>query len=77
VRFAGVVEPRSYELPWDQHTAENLQQAQEEAGEGGTVRMRFERSYDPGEKLFYPAPQEAMPPKPAPDEGPAVLEQDA
>jgi hypothetical protein len=44
LRFADIAEPRSYELPWSRQTAEQLQKAQEEAGEGGTVRMRFERS---------------------------------
>jgi hypothetical protein len=61
-----VVEPRAYVLPWDQETAERLQEAQREAAERGSdVRMRlpFEPSLDTREPQFYALPQPALPPK--------------
>lgn len=59
-------EPRSYVLPWDQDLAQQLQKAQEEAGQDGTIEMMlpFERSWDKKEKKFYATPQPKMPDKP-------------
>lgn len=66
VMLPGATEPRSYVLPWDQNLAQELQKAQEEAGQDGTVEMMmpFERSWDKKEKKFYAMPQPKMPDKP-------------
>ncbi|MGF1476316.1 MAG: hypothetical protein ACFB6S_12200 [Geminicoccaceae bacterium] len=66
-------EPRAYVLPWDQETAEQLQQAMKEAEEnnnGLRMRMPFEPSLDDREPRFYAMPQPALPPKDALDGGP-------
>lgn len=69
----GFDEPLSIVIPWSQQAAQQLQDAQEKAegekGEGGEgrVKMRFEYSLDPQEPMFYPMPQQALPPKPAPE----------
>ncbi len=60
----GAEEPRSYVLPWDRQTAEQLQEAQRSAeAEGTGVRMKqpFEQSWDKRDKRFYAAPQAPRP----------------
>ncbi len=64
-------EPRAYALPWSRPLAEQLQRAQREAKKnrnGVRVRRPFDGTIDPRERMFYAAPQESLPPKPAPDE---------
>lgn len=64
LRIEGVVEPRAYVLPWDEHRARQLYAAQREAeAEGTAVRVR--RPFEPDEEqpLFYAAPQTELPPK--------------
>lgn len=66
LQVQGTEEPRAYRLPWDRKTAEELQQALDEAERNGTgVRMRlpFEASLDRREPKFYALPQPALPPK--------------
>jgi len=66
----GRAEPRGFVLPWDQATAQALQDALEEAERNDTgVRMRlpFEPSWDSREPQFYALPQPALPAKPAAD----------
>lgn len=70
-------EPRGFVLPWDQHLAEALHEALEEAEANGTgVRMRlpFERSWDSREPQFYALPQPVLPLKPPPPDGPLHFE---
>ena len=62
-------EPRFYALPWQRSAAEQLQQERRQAErQGGQVMMLlpFEASVDTETPKFYPRPQEALPPKPAP-----------
>jgi hypothetical protein len=69
LQLDGVEEPRSYELPWDTRTAEQLQTAARAAAERqSALRMRlpFERSLDDRDPRFYALPQPALPPKDAP-----------
>ncbi len=64
-------EPRAYTLPWSRRLAEQLQRAQREAKKnrnGVRVRRPFDGTDDPRERMFYAAPQQALPPKPAPDD---------
>ena len=64
-------EPRAYTLPWNRALAEQLQRAQREAKKnrnGVRVRRPFDGTDDPRERMFYAAPQQALPPKPAPDD---------
>ena len=59
-------EPRAYALPWSVQTAQQLQDAQNEAAVNGTgvqMTMPFETSLDDREPAFYAMPQPAMPPK--------------
>jgi hypothetical protein len=81
LQMAGIVEPRSYVLPWSQEMAQQLQDALREAEENGTgvqMRLPFEPSLDNRQPRFYALPQPAFPPKdrldPAPDifAGPAT-----
>lgn len=68
----GEGEPRLYVLPWDQQTAEQLQQALSEAERNGTQTMMkrpFETSQDEQEPLFYAQPQQPLPDKPVPQLG--------
>jgi hypothetical protein len=63
--------PRAYALPWNMEVAKQLFGAQNEAQESGRgVRMRGrmnpEAADDENEPVFYPDPQEALPPKQAP-----------
>jgi hypothetical protein len=68
VQLPNVDEPRYYQLPWDENTAKELQEAVRKNADdhGGGVRMRmpFEFSWDKREPLFYPAPQPQLPVKP-------------
>ena len=61
-------EPRYYQLPWDQKTANGLQKAIEENAQqhGGGIAMQlpFERSWDKREPVFHPLPQPKLPDKP-------------
>ena len=62
----GEAEPRAYRLPWDQQTAQQLQNALEEAQRNGTqarMRLPFEPTLDAREPKFYAPPQPALPPK--------------
>ena len=66
LQLDGTDEPRAYRLPWDQRTAEQLQQAARAAAEQQTalrMRMPFEKSLDDREPRFYALPQPALPPK--------------
>jgi hypothetical protein len=66
LQLDGAEEPRAYRLPWDQHTAEQLQEAARAAAEQQTalrMRMPFEQSLDDREPRFYALPQPALPPK--------------
>lgn len=63
-------EPLAYALPWDQQTAQQLQDALREGeGSGTGVKMRnpFEPTLDPREPRFWAMPQPALPPKQAPE----------
>ena len=64
-------EPRAYTLPWSRPLAEQLQRAQREAKKnrnGVRVRRPFDGTDDPRKRMFYAAPQQSLPPKPAPDD---------
>lgn len=77
LQIAGVVEPRSYVMPWNQELAEQLQAAMEDAKTNGNgVRMvaPFEPSLDMREPKFYALPQPAPPPKDYDRRGPMVYE---
>lgn len=72
LQLAGVDEPRAYVLPWDEQLAKQLHGARKEAEARGTeVRMRrpFKRGPRDTDRMFYAAPQAALPPKqmPGPD----------
>ena len=59
-------EPRAVELPWDNRTAERLQELFDDPANGGQAMMRFEFSWDTSPPQFYPIPQPpALPPKDA------------
>ena len=60
-------EPSLYKLPWDQQTAQQLQDAMKQAERNGTnpvMRLPFEPSWDRDEPRFYALPQPKMPEKP-------------
>lgn len=64
--------PRLYVLPWDQQTAEQLQQALREGEQNGTevkIKQPFEPSEDDSEPLFYASPQQKPADKPQPEQG--------
>jgi hypothetical protein len=66
LQLPDVAEPRAYVLPWDRATAEQLQQAMQEAernGSGVQMRLPFEASLEDRERKFYARPQPALPPK--------------
>ena len=66
LQLDGIAEPRAYRLPWDQHAAEQLQEAARSAAEPQTalrMRMPFEKSLDDRAPRFYALPQPALPPK--------------
>lgn len=66
LQLAGSGEPRSYRLPWDEGTAQQLVEALREADKNGSgVRMRlpFEPTLDRREPRFYALPQPALPDK--------------
>ena len=60
-------EPRAVELPWDNRTAERLQELFDDPANGGQAMMRFEFSWDlERPPTFYPLPQPpALPDKDA------------
>ena len=62
----GEEEPRSYVLPWNAETAQQLSGAMEQAEEeGGDVQMRdpFNATPDDADPLFYASPMQPLPPK--------------
>lgn len=63
----GMDEPRAYALPWNQELAEQLHKAQRDAQSGGGIVMMgrpFDRKQSSlGERVFYPSPRDALPPK--------------
>ena len=64
--FDGLQEPRAYALPWSENLARQLHDAQRHAeAEGRSVMMRqpFEQNLDQMERVFYPEPHAAPPPK--------------
>jgi len=64
--FQDNAEPRAYVLPWSQRAAEQLQTAQQTAGEQGTgikVKLPFGSLADSDEHRFYAMPQMPLPPK--------------
>ena len=67
LRIEGDEEPLAYRMPWDQKTAQQLQEAMrqygQEGGPGVKMKMPFEPSLDPRDPPFYAAPQPALPPK--------------
>ena len=66
-----VDEPRAYTLPWSRPLAEQLQRARREARKNRSrvrVRRPFDGTDDPRQRMFYAAPRESLPPKPAPDD---------
>lgn len=66
LQFDGIAAPKAYVLPWDRNTAQQLQDAQRQAGEQGTdLRMRRPLSVErnSGEAVFYAEPQPTLPPK--------------
>jgi hypothetical protein len=78
LQIGGIMEPRSYVMPWDQELAEQLNEAQQQAEESNSelrMRMPFETSLDELEPKFYAMPQMAPPPKDFFDGGPQVYEQ--
>jgi hypothetical protein len=82
LQLAGIDEPRSYVLPWDQEMAQQLQDAMREAEQNDSrlaMRLPFEPSLDDREPKFYALPQPAMPPKDLTDPPPQrfVPEQEA
>lgn len=59
-------EPRAVELPWDNKTAEKLQELFGDPANQGQAMMRFEFSWDTSPPTFWPIPQPpALPPKAA------------
>lgn len=69
LQLADVDEPRAYALPWDEEVAKQLHGARQEAEARGTeVRMRrpFKRGPRHEDRVFYAAPQAALPPKQVP-----------
>ena len=65
-------EPRAVELPWDNRTAEKLQELFDDPANNGQAMMRFEFSWDIARPpTFYPLPNPpALPPKTAAPEAP-------
>jgi hypothetical protein len=62
----GEESPRSYALPWSDQSAQQLNDAMQEAEEEGTdVQMRdpFDGAPDDEEPMFYAAPEVPLPPK--------------
>lgn len=77
LRFEGLDEPRSYALPFDRQTAEQLRDAlaeRERSGSGVRMRLPFEPSLDDEEPRFYALPQPRLPYKPVPNDEPLRLE---
>lgn len=75
--WLGYAEPLAVALPWDRRLAGELQEEWEESEGNVMLLWPIEPSLDPQEKLFHGMPLPALPPKPAPVEGPQVYEQPA
>lgn len=68
LKLDGVTEPRAYQMAWNRELAQQLQEAQDQAGDaedGVKVRRPFSRNslQDDDEPVFYATPQEAPQPK--------------
>ncbi|MFQ6022268.1 MAG: hypothetical protein ACE5NW_06065 [Acidiferrobacterales bacterium] len=74
LRVAGVEEPRSYALPWDQKLAEQLYRAQREADAKGTAVQVKHPFQDDRRPMFYAQPQPAQPPKAIPAANPLIYQ---
>lgn len=75
LRMPDMKEPRAYKLPWSRKMAQQLQKAQREAQKnrnGIKVRFPFDQTEDRRKKMFYAPPQQALPPKPAPEMDPGM-----
>ena len=74
----GLEEPRSYALPWRKNLAQQLHDARRQAeADGRKVMMQqpFTTKTDEAERVFYPEPQPAPPPKQVSQErGPLVFQ---
>lgn len=71
LQIQGIMEPRSYVLPWSRELALQLQKAMDEAEENQTgvqMRLPFEPSLDNRKPKFYALPQPAPLPKDHQDE---------
>lgn len=55
-------EPRGYRLPWDVGSAKSLRKADKDAGEEGTIMMRWSGTPE-GEWTFHPLPPAEYAPK--------------
>jgi len=78
IRLPAVSEPRAYVLPWSQKAAEQLQTAEQRAGERGTgikVRLAFDSSSRSDESRFYAMPQPPRPPKNAQSSSAIIYQQ--
>lgn len=74
---AGIEEPRSYVLPYNEETARQLHAAQQGAEQEGTeVKMRrpSESGQDDQEPMFYAPPQETPPEKQHAANGPQIFQ---
>lgn len=66
VLFDGAI-PRFYRLPWSTETAQSVQDAMEQGKDGVAANvMPFDFSLDRREPIFYPLPQQPLPPKQVP-----------
>lgn len=73
LQLPDIEDPRSYQIPWDQDLAVQLQKAMEKAEENQTearIRTPFEPSLDLDKPKFYARPQPKLPEKGGQDEGP-------
>jgi len=64
--WPGASEPRAYTLPWSERSAQELQDAMNKAEANGTevqMAMLAQGSREPGEPMFYAAPQPPLPEK--------------
>jgi hypothetical protein len=76
--FRDNAEPRAYVLPWSQRAAEQLQAAEQTAGERGSgirVKLAFDSFADSDEPRFYATPQLPLPPKNAQNNAGAIYPQ--
>lgn len=66
LQLEDIAEPRAYALPWSTEAARQLHEAQGRAENTGTevlMRNPFTDADEGGERMFYAAPQPALPPK--------------